>query len=462
MHIVLAFAIVTMKNSVLFAVFTCVFISAWLVYLSRNSLYTLKFLNNFEANITKTLKTHHSQRSEGSYSKPRMILIYTEFFFSGFPWQGLETSETFTHFKRQKCRVTNCKLTYKKQNFLESNVVIFHAYNMPSSQEMIRLQRRRPSNQVWVYFNLENPIVTSYIAPHKDRSDLDNVFNWTMTFMRESDIYHPYGFYLPLKKGNINSRKQNHASGKTKLAVWTGSGCGDVVDARKVRLMYIRHLRKFIPIDIYGGCAKYFHQPNLKVRDCPRNDSGRPAPQCKSRLQNYKFILAFENMNCVDYITEKYWCTPLELGLVPVVMGGADYKGLAIPGSYINVLDFSSLKELAEYLLYLDKNDEEYNKYFEWKKQYKLGGCLTGQNMANHYPWMCEVCAAANNNSLEGKTYKKIQDFYDPDKRCGIQYSRLKEIITEAFDMTVKNGKRDSSKGELTKDALETAPGSTE
>ena len=125
---------------------------------------------------------------------------------------------------------------------------------MPSSKEMLRLQRQRPQHQVWVYFHLENPIVTSYIAPHKHRSDLDNVFNWTMTFMRESDIFHPYGFYLPLTKGERSSvSSQNHAIGKTKLAVWLGSGCGQVLDERKVRMMYIHNLRKLIPVDIYGN-----------------------------------------------------------------------------------------------------------------------------------------------------------------------------------------------------------------
>ena len=58
--------------------------------------------------------------------------------------------------------------------------------------------------------------------------------------------------------------------------------------------------------------------------------------------------------------------------------------------------------------------------------------------MSNNYPWMCDVCAAANNHSLAKKTYRKIQDFYNPDKRCGIQYSRLNEIISEAAEMSLK------------------------
>ena len=44
-----------------------------------------------------------------------------------------------------------------------------------------------------------------------------------------------------------------------------------------------------------------------------------------------------------------------------------DYKRLAPPQSYIHVDDFESPKELAEYLLELDKDDHRYNSYFLWK-----------------------------------------------------------------------------------------------
>ena len=366
-----------------------------------------------------------------------MILIYTSL--NGrLPWPGLKTSQDFTQFNGQNCRETNCKLTYDKRDFTNSKVVIFRALTMPSRTEMLNLQQRRPKDQVWIYFTLENPIVTSYMAPHKNRRDLDNVFNWTMNYMRDSDIYHPYGFYLPLNHSEFSPPSSiNHAKGKSRLAVWTCSGHGLFVNERKLRVLYVRQLRKHIPIDVYGKSAIYFHQPSLKEK-CIK-DKAYGNPDCRSLLQNYKFFLAFENMNCEDYITEKYWCTPLELGLVPVVMGGADYKALAIPGSYINVMDFPSIKKLAEYLLFLDENDDEYNRYFEWKKYYKVGGCLRPRvNMSNNYPWMCEVCAAANNHSLAKKTYRNIQDFYNPDKRCAIQYSRLNEIISEAAEMSLK------------------------
>lgn len=60
-------------------------------------------------------------------------------------------------------------------------------------------------------------------------------------------------------------------------------------------------------------------------------------------MKRYKFYLLFENGNCVDYVTDKYWGPPLDLGIVPVVLGGAHYKKIAIPGSYINVLDLGRI-----------------------------------------------------------------------------------------------------------------------
>ena len=57
-----------------------------------------------------------------------------------------------------------------------------------------------------------------------------------------------------------------------------------------------------------------------------------------------------------------------------MVLGGKsprDYAKLLPPNSYINVEDFESPKKLAEYLIFLDKNATEYNKYHKWKKEYE-------------------------------------------------------------------------------------------
>ncbi|OTF80387.1 hypothetical protein BLA29_013929, partial [Euroglyphus maynei] len=91
---------------------------------------------------------------------------------------------------------------------------------------------------------------------------------------------------------------------------------------------------------------------------------------------DYKFYLAFENSNCRDYITEKFYLNGLgenhrDFNIIPIVMGAhpMDYRRQSPPNSFIHVDNFQSPLQLAKYLHYLDKNDDEYNKYFDWKHQ---------------------------------------------------------------------------------------------
>ena len=65
-------------------------------------------------------------------------------------------------------------------------------------------------------------------------------------------------------------------------------------------------------------------------------------------------MLAFEDDLCTDFTSFKWFSVMQEETTVAVVMGGANYAALAPPMSYINVADFRSAKELANYLLYLD------------------------------------------------------------------------------------------------------------
>ena len=56
--------------------------------------------------------------------------------------------------------------------------------------------------------------------------------------------------------------------------------------------------------------------------------------------------------------------------MVSIVLGAykEDYEAALPPSSYINVDDFSSIKQLTDYLLYLDRNDTAYASYFAWKE----------------------------------------------------------------------------------------------
>lgn len=143
---------------------------------------------------------------------------------------------------------------------------------------------------------------------------------------------------------------------------------------------------KHIKVDSYGKCMHnkvstivvftFFSNINLP-QDFPEGDHGGKTKL--DTMARYKFYLAFENNNNVDYVTEKYF-QALMMGTVPgkgnilfvtkfdriwpflVYMGAPNIDTFKpAPHSIIKVTDFESPKELAEYLTLLDKNDGRQN-----------------------------------------------------------------------------------------------------
>jgi hypothetical protein len=84
-------------------------------------------------------------------------------------------------------------------------------------------------------------------------------------------------------------------------------------------------------------------------------------------MKRYLFHLAFENQNTPDYMTEKMWGT-LMSGTIPVVMGPVNMKDQKFPEkSLIYVNDFSSVQELAKYLIKVASNETLYDSHQKWR-----------------------------------------------------------------------------------------------
>ena len=77
-----------MKHVHLFAVFVTFVIVSLFLYYSGRGVYSEMDSDNF-------INVGSKNGSVANYSKPRKILIYTEFFYSGLPWPGLTTTEDF-------------------------------------------------------------------------------------------------------------------------------------------------------------------------------------------------------------------------------------------------------------------------------------------------------------------------------------------------------------------------------
>ena len=284
-------------------------------------------------------------------------------------------------FVRHGCAVSDCFITRNK-SYLALNEFDAVIFNMPPlSIHKFPLDRHRRPDQRYVFFTQETP---AYIG--EEMSKFNGLFNWTMTYSTRSDIPYIYGKVVALSSApsDDSARRDlirrthagvNHASGKSRLVAWFTSHC--FTQSRREK--YVAFLRKYIRVDIYGGCY---------TMKCPMNASSfLSEPPCYDMLDaHYKFYLAFENSVCDDYATEKLYDI-LQRRVVPIVMGGANYSALAPPHSYIDALQYSP-RELAAYLKLLNSNDRLYNEYFWWKPHFSV---------ETRYPVMesralCQLC----------------------------------------------------------------------
>ena len=343
-------------------------------------------------------KSSITKRQNKTKPAIKVILFYTTWF--GSPnWLGIAQGAELN----VSCGEQTCRFTHNRDELQRSDAVMFHGRDLPSETVLKEVEKTKPPKQRWVYHLLESP---HHAGP--DPALFNGMFNWTMTYRVDSDFFEPYGCFAPLTTDEVDPKPKNYAEGKDKLVAWGVSHCGTLRD------QFVEKLMKYIKVDIFGSCANKFNQHEL----CPRGSQ-----KCNQKLQRYKFYLSFENSFCIDYITEKYWINALSHNIIPVVMGGASYEDerLAIPGSFINVVDFESVEALAKYLVYLNANDTAYNEYFWWKKEFKVVWSLDS--------WPCMVCKALNNDSLPAKVYDNLGDFWGVAKNCGRNVDKIRKLI---------------------------------
>uniref|UniRef100_A0A3B5PX30 Fucosyltransferase n=1 Tax=Xiphophorus maculatus TaxID=8083 RepID=A0A3B5PX30_XIPMA len=224
---------------------------------------------------------------------------------------------------------------------ISDGVVIHHRdiagdlSNLPKSQ--------RPPFQKWIWMNWESPTHTARLP------GLNNLFNLTLNYRRDSDIKVPYGFLV-----TADTVEDFVPPSKDKLVCWMVSNWSP----NHVRSKYYNEFKNLINIQTFGRAF------NNYIADKDYNPI----------MASCKFYLSFENSIHKDYITEKLYF-PLSLGTVPVVLGPTreNYENFVPRDAFIHVEDFKSPKELlADYLLLLDKNEELYLGYFKWRRHFKV------------------------------------------------------------------------------------------
>ncbi len=317
---------------------------------------------------------------------------------------------------KAECPITSCVFTPDESMINKSDVVVFYV------ETLMDFPTNRHPHQRFVFAQLESPM-NSNILKISDHRLRYGYFNWTMTYRWDSDIVHrgDYGFMVKKLSNNIhrpygmrsmqinrwisktfwrenqfqllssveNNPIENTIKGKTKMIAWFVSHCSTPIRREE----YVRKLRQYVSIDIFGSC-----------------NNNKCVSNCDNMLRSdYKFYLSFENSWCPDYVTEKFY-RPMMFDTVPIVMGGANYSKFAPPNSFINARDFNSPRELADYILLLNSTDTMYAKYFEWKTDYEI---ILSDNSG-----LCDLCRMAHDKTLPSKTYNDIQHWWINELKC--------------------------------------------
>ena len=158
------------------------------------------------------------------------------------------------------------EITYNKTRFTESNFVMFEARDMPSLPHLKMLLKGRPMSQRWVFALWESPNHFNYTKP------FHGLFNLTWTYRRDSDIWGPYGSYIQLNTEdpiykNKKRPLKDFTQGKSMLVAWMVSNC-----RAKLRLKFVRELKKFIQVDVFGGCSDRIFG---EWRSCPNTKQSK-------------------------------------------------------------------------------------------------------------------------------------------------------------------------------------------
>ncbi|XP_014273113.1 alpha-(1,3)-fucosyltransferase 10 [Halyomorpha halys] len=287
-----------------------------------------------------------------------------------------------------QCGDVHCFVTSDRHLKYRNNTVFlfygthFNASDLPSPR----------GNKIWGLLHEESP----RNSPLLNHESILSLFNYSSTFSRFSDLPLTLQYLASLESLTSNVYYKTFEE-KTLLnlseVIYIQSDCVTPNN----RDSYVNELMNYISIDSYGACLNNKKLPMSLTNGLETMMS----PELLQLIGNYKFAISFENAVCEDYITEKLW-RPLIVGTIPVYLGSPSIKDwLPNDNAAIFPFDFSSPKELADYLHFISSQREAYNKYLKHKieqiienelliKQFHNYGYSDVNSIVNEFE--CMVC----------------------------------------------------------------------
>ena len=295
--------------------------------------------------------------------------------------------------KQHNCPMFQCNLTADRAHMDKADAVIIHGFIFHEQDKPTRTR----ADQIFVFYIYENPLLTRKLTKLENFNDM---FNLTFSYLNDvdTDIFlMPSVIHKKYEADPSLVPSIDLVDSKTRAVLWIVSNC----HPDTARMEYTKQLSQFILVDTYGACG------NLS---CPGGSRKNNASCLAMLSERYWFYLAFENSFCQDYYTEKVW-NPLQHGMIPITMGGANYSNYLPPNSHIDVQDFNSPKDLSDRLHYLMGNPEEYMEYFHWHRDYYIERWQRPRGF-------CELCQILHTADYPYKAKFNIDQYWNPDKLC--------------------------------------------
>ncbi|XP_061167206.1 alpha-(1,3)-fucosyltransferase C-like [Saccostrea echinata] len=320
--------------------------------------------------------------SNNSYSR-----IYRTFWFQA---EG-HFVDHLRYYDSSKCSVPNCIL---ETNISNADIVIFSHKRIP--KRVIKKEK----GQIWVFNTAESPYHT--VQPNKEWMGL---FDLSMSYMEESDIYVPLYGKLQKVKEPVIKNYTGIFSKKTKDAVWVSGHCPTPSKREKL----VEELSKYLKVDTYGRCG---------TKKCGKQYDNLNG--CQSMFErDYKFFFSFENSLCKGYTTEKLFALYLNrANLVPVINGPKGAAHYLPKGTYINSQDFASVSLLAKELIRIGSNETQYIRYLKEKDKF-----IPQPFQKTVFDAQCDLCKYVREVS-NGKKVRKNKSWLNvlnPDVYCTME-----------------------------------------
>jgi len=371
------FCLKKVRNSFIFIIVsTCSLIFLVSQHLNSSKREHVRAVSQLQKMVFPTLGSGDRIREQLEYrpfsKKIKTILLVDE----QKAWKGGGVLSGKEMFIKKKCPVDSCVISFNPKTLSKADMVV--------TRGVSEMKMSLNPEQVWLVYNLESA---------QTRPWIDSKANWTASYRRDSTLVAPYGKweYFDEKVKEVE-QVRDYSRGREGRVAWLVSNCNAV----NKRLEYARKLSQYIPVDIIGGCGE--------IR-CPK---GNKTECWKMIAKKYKFYLSFENSNCVDYITEKFW-DALKYKVLPVVMGARpeDYTAAAPANSFLHVDDYLGPEDLATHLLALHDNPDQYNQFFSW-----VG---TGKMIDTKF--LCRACALLHHPHPQ-PFHSDLEEWWNPIKSC--------------------------------------------